>query len=98
MPSRPGGAWHHLADGSPSGELAATARMLADLDQVILPDERQAYESLCDEVQNLDAGQGLPEALVHPDFVLSNIVVSSKGMTLVDWTGAGKGPRLWSLA
>ncbi len=26
---RPGGAWHHLADGLPSAEIAAASRMLA---------------------------------------------------------------------
>jgi Ser/Thr protein kinase RdoA (MazF antagonist) len=96
--TRPGGAWHHIADGSPSDELKATSKMLADLDEVGLPEERRAYQSLCDVVQNLDAGRGLPEALVHPDFVLPNVVVSSDGMALVDWAGAGTGPRLWALA
>jgi aminoglycoside phosphotransferase (APT) family kinase protein len=34
-------------------------------------------------------------ALIHPDFVLANVVVSpDRGMALVDWAGAGRGPRM----
>jgi Ser/Thr protein kinase RdoA (MazF antagonist) len=36
--------------------------------------------------------------LIHPDFVLANVVATPGGMVLVDWAGAGRGPRLWSLA
>jgi thiamine kinase-like enzyme len=36
---------------------------------------------------------------VHPDFVLPNAVVSPEDrLVMVDWTGAGTGPRLWPLA
>jgi len=45
-----------------------------------------------------DCGE-LPHALIHPDFVPANAIVSTAGETIiVDWTGAGLGPRLWSLA
>lgn len=50
------------------------------------------------EVTALDAAEGLPEGLIHPDFVLANVVATPGGMVLVDWAGAGRGPRLWSLA
>jgi hypothetical protein len=46
----------------------------------------------------LCAADGLPEGLIHPDFVLVNVVATPGGMVLVDWAGAGRGPRLWSLA
>jgi thiamine kinase-like enzyme len=35
---------------------------------------------------------------VHPDPVRGNVVVTPDGPVLVDWTGAGTGPRLASLA
>ena len=96
--ARPGGAWHHLADGLPSAEIAAARQMLAAAAPVIPDGERAAFDTLRAEVDTLDAAQGLPEGLIHPDFVLANVVATADGMVLVDWAGAGRGPRLWSLA
>ena len=39
--ARPGGAWHHLADGLPSAEVAAASRMLAEAAPLI-PDAERA--------------------------------------------------------
>jgi Ser/Thr protein kinase RdoA (MazF antagonist) len=97
-PSRPGGAWHPLADGLPSAEIAAAGQMLAAAASVIPDGERVAFDALRDEVARLDAGEGLPEGLIHPDFVLANVVAARDGMVIVDWAGTGRGPRLWSLA
>jgi Ser/Thr protein kinase RdoA (MazF antagonist) len=96
--ARPGGAWHHLADGLPSAEVAAAAQLLEDVAHLIPNSERQAYEALRAEVGALDTADGLPEALTHPDFVLVNVVATPGGMVSVDWAGAGRGPRVWSLA
>jgi Ser/Thr protein kinase RdoA (MazF antagonist) len=63
-----------------------------------IPSERDAYEALRAEVASLDTADGLPEALVHPDFVLANVVATPDGRVLVDWAGTGRGPRVWSLA
>ena len=42
---------------------------------------------------------GLPRAFIHPDFVMANVVATADpGMVLVDWAGAGVGPRAWALA
>jgi Ser/Thr protein kinase RdoA (MazF antagonist) len=96
--ARPGGAWHHLADGPPSAEVAAAGRMLAEAAPVIPDAECAAFDALRAEIAELDTAEGLPEALIHPDFVLANVVATPGGMVLVDWAGAGRGPRLWSLA
>jgi Ser/Thr protein kinase RdoA (MazF antagonist) len=96
--ARPGGAWHHLADGRPSAEIAAASRLLAVTAPVIPDAERAAFDALRAEVDALDPADGLPEALIHPDFVLVNVVATPDSMILVDWAGAGLGPRLWSLA
>jgi Ser/Thr protein kinase RdoA (MazF antagonist) len=41
----------------------------------------------------------LPHAFVHPDFVPANAIPTpDEHLVIVDWTGAGRGPRLWSLA
>jgi len=96
--TRPGGAWHHLADGLPSAEIEAAGRMLSAAAPVIPDAERTAFAALQAEVAGLDTADGLPEGLIHPDFVLANVVATADGMVLVDWTGAGRGPRLWPLA
>jgi Ser/Thr protein kinase RdoA (MazF antagonist) len=97
--ARPGGAWHHLAEGLPRDEIAAAARILDEAGERIPATERKAYAALRAEVAGLDGGDGLPHALTHPDFVLANVIPSpSRGMVMVDWTGSGQGPRLWSLA
>jgi Ser/Thr protein kinase RdoA (MazF antagonist) len=96
--TRPGGAWHHLADGAPSAEIAATVALLDAAGPLAGPGERTAYESLRATVADFDGGGGLPEALVHPDFVLANAILTQDRMVMVDWTGAGLGPRLWPLA
>jgi Ser/Thr protein kinase RdoA (MazF antagonist) len=96
--SRPGGAWHHLADGLPSAEKAEASRLLTDSAHLFPGSERAAYETLCARIDALDTAEGLPEALIHPDFVLANVVATPGGMVLADWAGAGRGPRIWSLA
>jgi Ser/Thr protein kinase RdoA (MazF antagonist)/predicted enzyme related to lactoylglutathione lyase len=97
--ARAGGAWHHLADGGPEDEIAAASRLLADAEGLVPVGERGAYASVRTELEGLDGCQGLPPALVHPDFVLANVIASAdRGLAVVDWTGAGRGPRLWSLA
>jgi hypothetical protein len=77
--ARPGGAWHHLADGLPSAEIAAASQMLAEATPLIPDTERAAFDALRAEVAALDAAEGLPEALIHPDFVLANVVATPGG-------------------
>jgi Ser/Thr protein kinase RdoA (MazF antagonist) len=96
--ARPGGAWHHLADGPPAEEAVAAGQMLAGAAHLIPDGERAAYEALLTEIRALDTADGLPEALTHPDFVLANVVATPDAMVCVDWAGAGRGPRVWSLA
>jgi Ser/Thr protein kinase RdoA (MazF antagonist) len=98
-PSREGGAWHHLADGGPAEEIAASIRLL-DATAVGLPAEDRALAAtLRGELDCLDSGDDLPRALVHPDFVLANVVASPvHGLVVVDWAGAGRAARPWSLA
>ena len=63
------------------------------------PADQAAYDGLRRELDDVDDGAGLPAALTHPDFVLANVVApAAGGMVVVDWTGAGTGPRAWTLA
>ncbi len=97
--ARPGGAWHHMADGLPVDELEA-ARTWLEAAEADAPARDLAHlAALADALDAADACDGLPEALIHPDFVLANVVATPEpSMVLVDWAGAGRGPRLWSLA
>lgn len=82
---RPGGAWHHLASGTPADEIEAALTLLDD-------------PHLLDEVAELDDCADLPHAFVHPDFVPANAIHTDQdNYVIVDWTGSGRGPRLWSL-
>jgi Ser/Thr protein kinase RdoA (MazF antagonist) len=97
---RPAGSLHHLPEfeGGPGGDLAAAAAMLADLDGRVQPEHQGTYESLLALLPRGDDGSGLPEAFVHPDPARVNVIATGDGPVLVDWTGAGLGPRLASLA
>ncbi len=98
-PSHEGGAWHHLADGGPPEEIAASIRLLHATVDRLPAEDRGLCAALRQELDRLDDGDGLPRALVHPDFVLANVVASrDRGLVLVDWTGAGRAARAWSLA
>jgi Ser/Thr protein kinase RdoA (MazF antagonist) len=96
----PAGALHHLPqyEGGPAEDLAAAAALLADLDGRVPAEHRQLYELINELLPEGDDAKGLPEAFVHPDPVWNNVVVTPGGPVLVDWTGAGTGPRLASLA
>jgi Ser/Thr protein kinase RdoA (MazF antagonist) len=97
--ARPGGAWHHMALGAPADELEAAREMLDEARERLPTRELASVDALEDALDRADCCEGLPEALIHPDFVLANVVATPEpSMVLVDWAGAGRGPRLWSLA
>lgn len=96
---RAGGAWHHMTDGGPADELRAARGWLEEAEAQAPIRDLAHFGHLNDALERADACEGLPEALIHPDFVLANVVATPEpGMVLVDWAGAGSGPRLWSLA
>jgi Ser/Thr protein kinase RdoA (MazF antagonist) len=97
---RPAGSLHHLPryEGGPECDFAAAAALLADLDGRVPAEHRQLYELITELLPEGDDATGLPEAFVHPDPVRNNVVVTPGGPVLVDWAGAGTGPRLASLA
>ena len=96
---RPGGAWHHLSFvGGPREEIAAAAELLDDHLPRIGVRELGLFDRLRDEVARTDDCHDLPHAFVHPDFVPANAISTADGrLAVVDWTGAGRGPRLWSI-
>jgi aminoglycoside phosphotransferase (APT) family kinase protein len=96
---REGGAWHRLSfTGGPRAEIDAAARLLEDALERVAGRELPLYDRLRDEVDASDDCTDLPHAFVHPDFVPANAIPTrDERLAIVDWTGAGRGPRLWSL-
>ena len=98
--SRRGGAWHHLVmSGGPREEIAAVRSLLEESLPLLDSKARSLHTAVSDALGDADDCEGLPEALLHPDFVPANAIITSDGkMVMIDWAGAGRGPRLWTLA
>jgi methyltransferase (TIGR00027 family) len=93
-----GGAWHHLAVGGPEEEIAAALGSIFVEAPNIPINEHAAYVELREELERVNDFKNLPVALVHPDFVPSNIIeVPDHSLIPIDWTGSGRGPRIFSL-
>ncbi|MGA8369790.1 MAG: SAM-dependent methyltransferase [Acidimicrobiales bacterium] len=96
---RPGGAWHHLApDSSPQGELRAVRTLFHDARHRVPADQRDLYQGLAGDLRILSDGRDLPHVVVHPDFVPRNVIrARDVAPVVIDWAGAGWGPRIISL-
>jgi hypothetical protein len=96
---RAGGAWHHLSPtGGPTQEIAAARRRLEEHASQIGRRDLGDYHRLCDVVERIDDCSDLPHAFVHPDFVPANAIpTADERLVIVDWAGAGRGPRLWAI-
>ncbi len=98
---RPAGALHHYSQigGGPQNDLLAARTFLTEISNRIPEQSRPLYESLWEKVAHADTCDNLPKALIHPDPVLKNLLVTgNRGLIFIDWTGAGCGPRIASLA
>ena len=97
--TRPGGAWHHLlSDATVYEELDAARNLLDDARHRVPPRRAADFHRLSDAVGGLTLPPDLPTSVVHPDFVPRNVIGASDGsLTVVDWSGAGVGPRVVSL-
>ena len=98
----PGGGWHHLAlAGTPADEVAVARSLLAELQSDAGARDADGFVVLDEALAAAATTVGLPEAFVHPDFVPVNAITppdEAAGLpTIVDWTNAGRGPRVWSL-
>jgi len=97
---RDGGGWHHLVhQGAPAAEIAAARSLLDEAAPGLPADQQPLLAALRAELDRADGCADLPQALIHPDFVPANAIAGPDGgLALVDWTGAGRGPRLYALA
>ena len=101
VPSRLGGGWHSLSlnGGGRAADLGIVSDLFADLKRLVAPEQRAHVDTLLTALGSLDLCEGLPQALVHVDFGGPNILKAADGsMTVIDWTGAGRGPRVESVA
>lgn len=94
---RPSGALHHFAEGTMSDELRAVRGWLDAIESQVPSGGAAGFDALVAAVVDADGGDGLPEAFVHPDPVPKNVIFTAEGPVLVDWTSAGRGPRLPSM-
>jgi len=94
---RPAGALHHFAEGTMADELRAVAGWLDSIEARVPSGDGSAFDNIRTAVAAADGGDGLPEAFVHPDPVPKNAIFTAEGPVLVDWTSAGRGPRLASM-
>jgi Ser/Thr protein kinase RdoA (MazF antagonist) len=95
---RPSGALHHYSEGTLADELKTAGQWLHEVEPQLKVSDHDAFETLGRALAAADAAAGLPEAFIHPDPVPKNAVFTTAGPVLVDWAGAGRGPRLVSLA
>jgi Ser/Thr protein kinase RdoA (MazF antagonist) len=98
--ARPAGGWHHLSQAG--GGRDEDARILIPLLRdaaTRLPDaEREACDELVRELESIDLCTDLPHCLINVDFGGPNIIKWRNQFFGIDWTGAGRGPRIHSLA
>ena len=99
---RPGGAegGDSSREGRPRQDLLAALAFLDAVDTKVAPADRHEFEDLRERVRSADAGDGLPEALVHGNFLAGDpdhAVMTADGPVVVNWKSAGRGPRLVDL-
>jgi Ser/Thr protein kinase RdoA (MazF antagonist) len=100
--TRPGGAAGDdpRREGSPSQDLMAALSFLDSVDTKVAGDSRDGFEQLREQVRSADAGDGLPQALLHGNLLHNpdHALLSADGPVAINWTAAGRGPRLADLA
>jgi Ser/Thr protein kinase RdoA (MazF antagonist) len=101
--TRPGGAegGDSSREGGPRQDLLAALAFLDSVATKVPGGEREQFEQLRERVRSADAGEDLPEALVHGNFLAGDpdhAVMTDSGPLVVNWKGAGIGPRLADLA
>lgn len=85
-----GGGWHRLGT-TPSAEIDSALALGGAIGAPV--------SEIVDALADSDDGVGLPEGLVHADLTPANAVPRGhQAPVIIDWVGAGRGPRIWPLA
>ena len=100
--TRPGGAAGDdpHREGSPNQDLMAALSFLDAVDTKVAPASREAFSQLREQVRSANAGDGLPEALLHGNLLHNpdHALLTDSGPVAINWKAAGRGPRLADLA
>jgi len=99
--AREAGSLHHYSklEGLPRNDLNAATSWLTTIAKRTPLQSQGLREQLLKRLSSADDLHDLPRTLIHPDPVLKNLIETpSHELMLIDWTGAGKGPRLLALA
>ena len=83
--------------GSRTDEIAAVSELLDEALANVRVRELALLDRLRGAAERADGCQDLPHCIVHPDFVPANAIQGERSPVIIDWAGAGRGPRLWSL-
>lgn len=98
--ARPAGGWHHLSQAG-GGRDEDIRLLVPRIEQAAagLPDmQKAAAKQLIAELESIDLCADLPHCLINVDFGGPNIIKWRDELFGIDWTGAGRGPRVHSLA
>lgn len=99
--TRRAGSWHHLPvdGGGRDSDVAILRALLQDPESRLGRDEQPLMQELRTHVERVDDLEDLPRALIHPDPCGANLIaLDGDDGVLVDWAGAGEGPRLLAFA
>ena len=98
--SRPAGGWHHLsqAGGGRDEDVRMLLPLLADASTRLPDGEQVACKELAVELESIDLCEDLPHCLINVDLGGPNVMKWRNKLYGIDWTGAGRGPRIHSLA
>lgn len=96
--ARPAGSLHHHAEGPMGNEITAAGEWLDQIETRLPGSCARGVARLRAALADADDASGLPEAVIHPDPAVVNLVRTTGGYAFVDWTGAGVGSRLASIA
>jgi len=100
--SRPGGAAGDdpNREGGPGQDRMAALSFLDAVDTKVDATGRDSFENLREQVRSVDAGDGLPEALLHGNLLHNpdHALLTNEGPVAINWKASGRGPRLADLA
>jgi Ser/Thr protein kinase RdoA (MazF antagonist) len=97
---RGAGGWHHLSQngGSRSTDVGLLVPFIDAKREKLDSSDYKDFEFAIEQLMAVDDCVDLPQTLSHPDPCGANAMVGGSGdPVLIDWTGAGRGPRLLGL-
>src|SRR5690349_18327190 len=97
--ARLAGSWHSLSvnGGGRRDDVETLLPLLADRREQS-PEMAAGIDAIRAEIEAIDFCEDLPHALIHIDLGGPNLIETAEGRSVViDWAGAGRGPRVFAL-